>query len=87
MFETAGKTFFVALRDAVARHLGPDHACFQVMARAADVGDADATAAAQDALNALGGDMAAVLMADVHKSLREDPAGVLGAWHPFGKRH
>ncbi|WP_085032711.1 hypothetical protein [Ensifer aridi] len=63
MFETAGKTFFAALRDAVA------------------------TAAAQDALNALGGEMAAVLMADVHKALREDPAAVLGAWQPFGNRH
>lgn len=87
MFETAGKTFFAALRDAVARRLGADHACVQVMARAADLGDADATAAAQDALNALSGDLAAALMADVHKALREDTAGVLGAWQPFGNRH
>jgi hypothetical protein len=87
MFETAGKIFFAALRDAVARRLGTDHACFQVMARATDVGDADATAAAQGALNALGGEMAAVLMADVHKALREDPAGVLKAWQPLGNKH
>ncbi|OHV72683.1 hypothetical protein [Ensifer sp. LCM 4579] len=87
MFEAEGEAFFAALRDAVAKRLGADHPCFPAFERAAGGGGADATLAVQDALNALGTEMATVLMADTHKALRENPAVIPAGWQPSGTRH
>ncbi|MDK1389432.1 hypothetical protein QN224_29000 [Sinorhizobium sp. 8-89] len=84
MFETAGKMFFQALRDAVVTRLGRDHPCLSVVDRAIDTGGADATLAVQDALNALGADLVALLMADAHSAVRQNPAAILEGWQPRG---
>ncbi|WP_143525611.1 hypothetical protein [Rhizobium hainanense] len=79
--------FFVALRDAVLARLGSDHPCFPIVERAADdAGGIDATLAVQEALNALGGELATVLMGDVHEALRQNPQAILDRWRPNGAK-
>lgn len=87
MFDDADRTFFNALRDAAAARLGRDHPCFLAADHAAESGDPDAASVVQNALDALDPDIAAALMADVHKALREDPAAILCAWKSGGAKH
>lgn len=89
MFETSGKAFFTALREAIARHLGRDHPSYAVVDRAAcgESDDVAATHAVQEALGALDPDIVTRLMADVHKTMRESPRDVLAAWHGPGTMH
>lgn len=89
MFDVSGKAFFMALRAAIERHLGADHPSHVVVERACKGEEATAadTRAVQDALGALAPDVAARLMADVHKAMRESPDGILAMWHGSGTLH
>lgn len=80
MFDMIGKPFFSALREAAERRLGCKHPCLVAIGRAAVEGGAVATAEAQAALAGLDPELAAELMADAHKALRESPASILTAW-------
>lgn len=87
MFDGAGAMFFKALRGVAERRLGRAHPCFAAIAAAAQSGSPDTTRAAQEALGALDPDVAAALMADAHKALRENPAALLDTWRGTGARH
>ena len=87
MFDGAGAMFFKALCQVAERRLGRGHPCLAAIAAAAESGNPDTTRAAQEALGALDPDVAAALMADAHKVLRENPAALLDAWRGTGARH
>lgn len=87
MFDTAGQTFFAALRDAVEKRFGQDHACFRLIDRAAASGDAASIAAAQSALDDLDQSALIAAMADAHKALRENPEAIMSQWRGRGASH
>ncbi len=85
MFEIIGQSLFAALRDAAERRLGRDHPCFSTLDRAVNETGPAATEAAQAAIAALDPGIAAALMAEAHRALRENPHAILGAWQGSGK--
>jgi len=87
MFEETGKAFFSALRAAAERRLGPDHPCLVALGDAANGRGDAAVPTAQDALSALDPETLNALMADAHKTLREDPGNILRAWPIGGAEH
>lgn len=87
MFEMTGEAFFDAVRQAAERRLDQDHPCLLVLRAAARGNDPAATAAAQEALDALDPETVTAIMAEAHKILRESPAGILASWKPGGTRH
>lgn len=71
--------FFLALREAVAELLGPEHPC-ALAARVAGDGEPAHAAVVQDELQRLDPEITAQLMERVHRALREDPAAILEQW-------
>lgn len=84
MLKPAGQTFLAALRDVAECQLGRDHHCWRAIDRALTDGDA---AAAQAALHGLEPATLERLMAETHKTMREDPARILGAWSSGRRSH
>ena len=87
MLDVIGERLFAALRGAAEQRLGRDHPCFAALDKAAgDTGPA-VVQAVQAALAALEPSLAAALMADAHKALRENPQGILGSWSGGSRPH
>lgn len=84
MLQSAGQTFLAALRDVAERQFGRDHQCWRAIDQALADGDA---AAAQAALHGLEPAVLERLMAETHKTMREDPARILGAWSSDRRSH
>ncbi|MGI9406647.1 MAG: hypothetical protein ACR2O4_09770 [Hyphomicrobiaceae bacterium] len=80
MFEIFGERFFQALHMEAKRTLGADHPCVLAAARAADTGEQSDIVTAQTELAALPAEEANLLMASVHKAMREDPQALLENW-------
>jgi hypothetical protein len=87
MFDVIGKKLFAALRDAAEQRLGRDHPCFAALAEAVSQAGFATTEAAQIAIATLDPTVAAALMADAHKALRDNPHTILDAWTGGGKAH
>lgn len=87
MFDIIGESLFAALRDAVEHRLGRDHPCFAAVDQAVEETGPAATQAVQAAIAGLDPEIAAALMADAHKSLRENSRVILGAWRDDTKPH
>lgn len=79
MFDTIGKPFFAALATCADSQLGSDHTCTRALRQAAASGAREDIARAETALGALPEKARETLMAAGHKSLRENPASLLGS--------
>lgn len=86
MFDTIGKPFFAALATCADGQLGGGHACTKALRQAAASGTREDVAAAEAALRALPEKAREALMAAGHKSLRENPASLLGTLDPMAPR-
>ncbi|MFB2550486.1 hypothetical protein [Ensifer soli] len=87
MFDSFGPAFFAALHRAAQDRLDPGHPCLERLAAAGAADDPAATLAAQEALAALDPAVAEAVMAQAHRLLRENPAGLLSAWPSAPTRH
>lgn len=90
MFDLFDTRFLDVLCRVAEGRLGAGHACAIALRDAVRDDNPDLRAAAQSALNALQPDDLVAMMADAHKMLREDPAGILENWTgdaPEGTRH
>ena len=75
MFEEIGPQFLSALAAAAAPRLSPEHPLLVAC------GEADLSRV-REALDALAPAEADALLAQAHKLMREDEAGVLAQWRP-----
>ncbi len=80
MFEIFGKRFFEAVHAQAELQLGRGHPCVAAAARAAGTCEQTDVEAAQFELAQLPAETSALLMEQVHKTLREDPEALLEQW-------
>ncbi|MGA0561585.1 hypothetical protein ACO2RV_03965 [Ancylobacter sp. VNQ12] len=86
MFDTIGKPFFAALATCAEGQLSSEHACTRALRQAAASGAREDIAVAEAALRALPESAREALMAAGHRTLRENPASLLGSLAPMAPR-
>jgi hypothetical protein len=87
MFEAIGAPFFEALAKAAESHLEAGHPCIAALRHAAHAGNPAATVEAQEALGALAPAVMTAIMADAHRTMREDGGVILGSWPAPDRSH